>query len=151
MSGYQIESCEINNSNEIANDWQALQQRSSCSYFQSWSWIEVWLDLVVSDLHPIVLRVWSDEKLVGMGVFVSRDIKRRKIFHAKAMYLNEYPFDGRNMVTEFNGLLIEKGIEQGREQSHANIVYRETINYLLKKSRCLKPLSPPKQCQYGIH
>ena len=129
MSGYQIESCEINNSNEIANDWQDLQQRSVYSYFQSWSWIEVWLDLVVSDLHPIVLRVWLDDKLVGIGVFVSRDIKRRKIFRAKAMYLNEYPFAGRNMVTEFNGLLVEKGIEKG----HENTVYREAINHLLKK------------------
>lgn len=133
MSGYQIESCEINNSNEIANDWQELQQRSVYSYFQSWSWIETWLDLVVVDLHPIVLRVWLDEKLVGIGVFVYRDIKRRKIFRSKAMYLNEYPFDGRNMVTEFNGLLIEKSTDEGIEKDQEKFVYREAINHLLKK------------------
>lgn len=125
MSGYQIESCEINNSTEIANDWQDLQQRSIYSYFQSWSWISTWLDLIVNDLHPIVLKVWFNEKLVGLGVFVERDIKRRKVFSSKAMYLNEYPFDGHNMVTEYNGLLIEQG--------HEEAVYRETINYLLIK------------------
>ncbi len=125
MSGYRIESCEIKNSNEIANEWLDLQHRSSFSYFQSWSWIEIWLDLVVNDLQPIAVKTWFEGNLVGIGVFVSRDIKRRKVFSAKAMYLNEYPFDGRNMVIEFNGLLTETG--------HENTVYQESIDHLLNK------------------
>ncbi len=125
MSGYQIKSYEIINSSEIASEWLDLQLRANYSYFQSWSWIGAWLDLVVNDLQPIAVEISLEGKLVGIGVFVSRDIKRRCIFRAKAMYLNEYPFDGHNMVIEFNGLLIEK--------NHEKAIYLETINYLLEK------------------
>ncbi len=127
VSGYRTESCTIKQSGDIEKDWLVLQQRASHSYFQSWGWIETWLNQIAIDLQPVAVKVWFDERLVGIGLFVSKDIKRRIIFHSRAMFLNEYPFDGRNMVIEYNGLLAAK--------EHENAVYSETVNYLLREYR----------------
>lgn len=127
MSGYRTESSIIKHANDIKRPWLDLQTRADYSYFQSWGWIETWLNQIAIDLQPVAVKVWFDASLVGIGLFVSRDIKRRNIFHSRAMFLNEYPFDGRNMVIEYNGLLAAK--------EHENAVYRETINYLLGEYR----------------
>jgi len=55
-------------------------------------------------------------------LFVSKDIKRHQIIFSKAMFLNEYPFSGKNMVIEYNGLLAEKGLEE--------VVYIKAIEHL---------------------
>lgn len=125
MPGYRTESCTIKQSGDVEKDWLDLQQRASYSYFQSWGWIETWLNQIAIDLQPVAVKVWFDERLVGIGLFVARDIKRRIIIRSLAMYLNEYPFQDKNMVTEGNGLLAAKGYE--------NAVYSETIGYLLKE------------------
>ena len=125
MPDYQTESCVIKQSDDIEKEWFDLQQHANHSYFQSWGWIGTWLDLIAVDLQPIAVKVWFDECLVGIGLFVSRDVKRRGIFRSRAMYLNEYPFDSRNMTIEYNGLLAARG--------HENSVYNETANYLLKE------------------
>ena len=127
MPRYSTESCVIKCSDDIREQWLDLQQRANYSYFQSWGWIKTWLDQIAIDLQPLVVKVWFDDSLVGVGLFVSRDVKRRHIFHSHAMYLNEYPFDGRNMVIEYNGLLVAR--------SHENAAYIETASHLLKKYR----------------
>jgi len=72
----------------------------------------------------LVVRVWFEDTLVGMGVFVRKRVTRRLIIHSDALFLNEYPFDGRNMVVEYNGLLADP--------SHQLAVYHETIAYLFQ-------------------
>lgn len=124
MSGYHTESYTITQSSDIEKEWLDLQQRANHSYFQSWGWIETWLDQVAIDLQPVAVKVWLDENLVGISLFVSKDIKRRVIFQARAMYLNEYPFHGKNMITESNGLLVAKNYESE--------VYSEVVAYLLQ-------------------
>lgn len=124
MPGYRIESCILKQSQDIEAQWCDLMQEMDCSYFQSWAWVENWLSLIALELHPVVTRVWSENKLVGLGLFVSKDIKRRLIFRARATYLNEYPFDGKNMIMECNGLLVAKGHEQD--------VYTAMVEYLLE-------------------
>ncbi len=111
MPSYRIETCILKRTQDIEKEWGELQQSANHSYFQSWGWIETWLDLIAIELQPIVMRVWCENKLVAIGLFVSKDIKRRVIFHARAMYLNEYPFHGKNMITECNGLLVAKDHE----------------------------------------
>lgn len=150
MPDYRAESCVIEHSEEIKQQWIDLQQRAECSYFQSWGWVGTWLDQIAIDLQPIVLRVWLDDKLVGIGLFVSRDIKRRIIFRSHALFLNEYPFDGKNMVIEYNGMLAAKG--------HEDVVTIETAYHLLREHKehdefCFGavseggiPFSSEKQC-----
>lgn len=123
MSDYHAESCSIERLEDIKQEWVDLQERADCSYFQSWGWIGTWLEQIAIDLHPVVVKVWLNGRLVGIGLFVARDIKRRIIFHSRAMLLNEYPFDGRNMVIEYNGMLAEK--------EHEEAVYKKTIQCLL--------------------
>ena len=124
MPGYRIETCILKRTQDIEKEWNELQQSANHSYFQSWGWIETWLDLIAIELQPVVIRVWCESRLVGIGVFVSRDIKRRVVFQARAMYLNEYPFDGKNMITECNGLLVAK--------DHESEVYSEVVAFLLQ-------------------
>jgi CelD/BcsL family acetyltransferase involved in cellulose biosynthesis len=64
-----------------------------------------------------------------MGVFVPARVTRRLVIRSDALFLNEYPFDGRNMVIEYNGLLAAP--------AHQAAVYRETVAHLLQTpSRC---------------
>ena len=125
MTGYRAESCIIGCLEDIKREWNDLQKRADCSYFQSWGWISVWLQQIAIELQPIGVKVIFNGELVGIGLFVSRDIKRRKFFHSRAMFLNEYPFDGKNMVIEYNGMLSAKG--------HESSVYLVTAQYLLRE------------------
>lgn len=118
-----VESCSVSTSAQIQNDWLDLQSRSDCSYFQSWGWIRNWLERIAGDLEPVVIRVWSGQRVIGIGLFVARDLRRHILIRSKAMFLNEYPFDSRNMVIEYNGLLAERGC--------AETVYDETIRHLI--------------------
>jgi hypothetical protein len=123
LSKYCVKSQILKNTDEIKSDWLELQNKSDCSFFQSWGWVGPWLSHVVIDLKPLVVRVWFGDLLVGLGLFVMRDLRRHFIIRSSALFLNEYPFDGRNMVIEYNGLLAARG--------HQSIVYTETLRYLL--------------------
>ena len=127
MSGYWIESFEVYRPEELEQEWLELQGRADCSYFQSWGWIGTWLEEIAGDLSPRVIKVRSGRRLIGMGLFVSTNIRRHSFIRSRAMFLNEYPFEGKNMVIEYNGLLAERGCEDA--------VYAETIRYLLRKHR----------------
>ncbi len=80
MPVYRTESSIINHANDIKGPWLDLQSRADHSYFQSWGWIQTWLQQIVFDLQPIAVRVWCDDRLVGIGLFVPGDIKRRVFF-----------------------------------------------------------------------
>ncbi len=120
---YQVESVGITVFLSLEKDWLALQKKSDCSFFQSWSWIGAWLNTVVADLSPSIIKVSYDNKLVGLAVFIDRNICRHKIFSSQALFLNEAPFDNRNMVIEYNGVLSDK--------RHENKVKEAVQNYLL--------------------
>jgi len=125
LPAYRVESSILEQPDDIKPEWIDLQSRSDCSYFQAWGWIETWLKQIAIQLQPVVIKVWSNNDLVGIGLFVSRDIRRRMIIHSRAMLLNEYPFEGKNMVIEYNGLLVARG--------HEKAVYTQAIEYLLKE------------------
>jgi hypothetical protein len=122
MPAWTTESSVIKHPSDIRDSWLDIQARSECSYFQSWGWIQTWLEQIAIELQPLVVKVQFDGRLVGIGLFVSRDVKRRFFIHSYAMYLNEYPFDGLNMVIEYNGLLAERGL--------MDEVYLETAGHL---------------------
>ncbi len=125
MSEYHIESCIIEQLDELRSQWLDLQKRSNCSYFQSWGWAGTWLEQIAVKFQPRIIKVWLDGSLIGIGIFVSKDIRRHYIIYSRAMFLNEYPFDGNNMVIEYNGLLVARGYESE--------VYKRTLNFLLQQ------------------
>lgn len=120
---YKVTAHVVRDLKEIESDWLSLQEVSECSYFQSWGWISVWVANLALDLLPIIIRVWHDDELVSLGIFVERKISRRLIIKSRSLFLNEYPFDGRNMVIEYNGLLVRDG--------HEEAAYSATTRYLL--------------------
>ena len=132
MPGYDTSSSSVDNPDELEADWRDLQRRSDCSFFQSWGWIGVWLKQIVTGLRPVLVRVRHEGHLVGMGIFVPRDIRRRYLFRSNALYLHEYPCDGRNMVIEYNGLLAARGHEQA--------VYASAIESLFQANAGLDEL-----------
>ena len=132
MSGYRTESCMIVHPDEIEQQWLDLQDRADCSWFQSWGWVGTWLEQIAAEFHPLVVKVWSDNRIVGMGIFLPRHVRRRLLVRSNALFLNEYPFDGRNMVIEYNGLLADG--------EHMQAVYRETIAYLLRENHHIDEL-----------
>ena len=85
MPAYRAESCGIRQPDDIKQEWLDLQDRSDCSYFQSWGWIGTWLDQIAIDLQPVAIKVWSDDTLVGIGLFVSKNIKRHIIIGSRAI------------------------------------------------------------------
>ena len=127
MSNYRVTSHLVKHPDEIASEWLDLQGRSNCSYFQSWGWIGTWLEQVALDLQPIVVRVWIENCLIGLGVFVSSHIRRHLIIRSNALFLHEYPFDDRDMVIEYNGLLAARNHEQA--------VYSKTVNHLFQTNK----------------
>jgi CelD/BcsL family acetyltransferase involved in cellulose biosynthesis len=127
LSAYRTESCVINHPEELRQAWLELQDRADCSYFLSWGWIGTWLQQIAIALRPFVIRVWYGEQLVGLAVFVQKDIKRRIAFRASALFLHEYPFNHNNMVIEYNGLLAARG--------HEPAVYAETVGHLFEQYR----------------
>ena len=124
MSCYRTESCVIVHPDEIEQQWLDLQGRADCSYFQSWGWIGTWLVQIAAGLRPLVVRVWFEDTLVGLGIFVPGRATRHLLVRSDALFLNEYPFDGRNMIIEYNGLLADS--------PHQYAVYRETAAHLLQ-------------------
>jgi len=124
MFDYRVESEIITNPDSIKEDWVTLQKKSDCSFFQSWSWIGNWLEQIAMPLSPQLLSVYKAEQLIGLGVFVPASLHRHKVFFSRAMFLNEIPVDGNNMVIEYNGLLTAR--------HHEAAVYRSVLEFLLQ-------------------
>ncbi len=121
MPAYSVKFHELTDSEAIHQHWLDLQERSECSYFQSWGWISSWLNQVVDDMQIMVLQIWSGQLLIGMGLFVPANVKRRLVIQSKALFLNEYPFGDKNMVIEYNGMLAANGFEHN--------VYEQLVQY----------------------
>ena len=96
---------------QLQSSWLDLQQRADCSYFQSWSWIIAWLQVAQPPQAVKLLTVLKGERIVGLAILVPARLTRRRIMHSRALFLNEYPLSGNNMVIEYNGILAEQGCE----------------------------------------
>lgn len=112
---------------KLEAQWMILQEVSECSYFQSWGWIGTWLREVINDLEPELVRVWDGNELIALGVFVKLTVLRGGFLPSRKLFLNEAPVSNRNMVIEYNGLLVKPGHEQG--------VYKAVIDHLKHASK----------------
>ncbi len=83
-----------------------------------------WLQQIAMPLSPQLLSVYKAEQVIGLGVFVPASIHRHKVFFSRAMFLNEIPVKGNNMVIEYNGLLAAR--------HHEAAVYRYALEFLLQ-------------------
>ncbi|MCP4270759.1 MAG: GNAT family N-acetyltransferase [Gammaproteobacteria bacterium] len=119
---YLIELTRLSDVTKLENDWLNLERDADCSYFQSWGWIGTWIAEIAKDMPCEVVRVREQGELVAIGVLVKTHVKRFGLLKSQKLFLNEAPVANRNMVIEYNGLLVKHG--------HELLIYKEVIYHL---------------------
>ena len=57
--------------------WQDLEARSQASFFTSWSWIGVWLEVLPPTVKPRLLKACQGERIVGLALVVDGPPRQR--------------------------------------------------------------------------
>ncbi len=112
MTGATVEIQAVEDWRRLQSSWLDLQQRADCSYFQTWGWMDAWLKVVQPPHAVRLLSVHHGERIIGLAILAPARLTRRRIVRSRALFLNEYPLSGNNMVIEYNGILAERGCEQ---------------------------------------
>jgi len=109
---YVIKHVELPSLGQLEKDWRELEARSDASFFTSWSWIGCWLSCLPSHIHPKLLRVTRGNEIVGLGLLVSRDFWRHRIFPVKALFLHATGDPLFDQITiEYNGFLVDRRLQ----------------------------------------
>ena len=93
---------------DLGQRWRALEERSDCSFFQSWTWTGCLAEERFPD--PVLLEAKSDGRVVVMALFN----RRRAMTGQQTLWLGESgrrDFDA--IYIEWNGLLAETGTPPG--------------------------------------
>lgn len=94
----------------IEAQWLDLQERSPCSFFQSWGWVGTWLRCQPAGTALKYVRVVENDRTVGLGLIGSHLATRHRIIRSRQWYVSETGDPLRDGLTvEHNGLLIEHG------------------------------------------
>ena len=110
----------------LQKTWQALESNADLSFFQSWSWIGVWLESLPARIAPLLLRVERDGVIIGLSILSSRSILRHGILRSSALFLNSTGDPVLDEITiEHNGFLAERGSEE--------VVAQACVEFLLGK------------------
>jgi CelD/BcsL family acetyltransferase involved in cellulose biosynthesis len=73
---------------EVEPAWRALQARAAPSYFQSWGWIDTWLDCLDRTEAPRLL-LWRDgARPLAAGFLGRRHLVRHRLVPSTALFLN---------------------------------------------------------------
>ena len=67
----------------LGQRWRALEERSDCSFFQSWTWTGCLAEERFPD--PILLEATSDDRVVAMALFN----RRRAVTGRQSLWLGE--------------------------------------------------------------
>ncbi|WIW87698.1 GNAT family N-acetyltransferase [Sphingobium sp. V4] len=94
----------------LARRWQALEARSTGSFFLGWTWVGTWLDSYA--VHPELLAVTDGEARDVALALVGHAMRPRLLGPVATLALNQSgdPAADRPYV-EYNGLLTEAGRE----------------------------------------
>ena len=104
--------------------WVALEQDADSSFFTSWYWIESWLQVMGPSVS--ICKVYSAERLVGLGLFVIAREKRHKVLCVTQIRLQSTGDEHQDQVwPEYNGMLVAKGFEVE--------IYRGLMEFLVEK------------------
>ena len=85
----------------LGDEWRALEARSCCSFFQSWTWVGCRVAERFS--APLLVRAWCRAALVGLALFNRRGLS----LAPRALWLHETGDPGEDSVfIEHNGPLV---------------------------------------------
>jgi CelD/BcsL family acetyltransferase involved in cellulose biosynthesis len=97
----------------LGQRWRHLEERSSCSFFQSWTWVGTWLSLLPRSVELYLLEVVDGDRVIGLAVFGAGRLVRHGFVRSRALLLHE---TGRaeldRMMIEYNSILAETGRER---------------------------------------
>lgn len=93
----------------LERDWCDLQQQSDHSFFQSWTWIGCWLQMLPASIRPLLLCARRGGSIVGLGVFVPRRTIRHGFVVSSGLHLHQTGDAALDQLTiEHNGLLVAR-------------------------------------------
>ena len=96
---------------DVKQQWQALQARSNCSFFQTWHWVGPWLEHICTIEDTVLISFIDDEQLVGLAFVEKYTLLRRAIFKFTVTTLNESIRPQRYMCSEYNFPVCVSGYE----------------------------------------
>ncbi|MGI9305294.1 MAG: GNAT family N-acetyltransferase [Gammaproteobacteria bacterium] len=96
----------------LESAWLELQERSDCSFFQSWGWIGSWLETLPEHRRLYLLQVLHDRRTVGAALLGYRTARRHKLIVSRMLMLSQTGIAQQDALTvEHNGMLLERGME----------------------------------------
>ena len=103
----------LTNIGPLGQNWRQLEQRSSCSFFQSWTWIGTWLSCLPRPVELYLLEVVDGDQVIGLAVFGARTLVRHRFVRSRALLLHETGSEELDRMTiEYNSILAETGRER---------------------------------------
>ena len=96
----------------LESDWRSVESSGRSSFFQSWDWIGSLLEALPAAVQPSVLRVFSDRRLVALGLLWRGTQQRHGFVRSRTLHLNETGLADFDRITlEHNGLVTAEGFE----------------------------------------
>lgn len=104
---------ELGDMESLGRMWLDIQTRAHHSFFQSWTWIDCWLRSLPRASWPKILTAVRENKVVGLGLFSERVIRRRMVIKSRAWFLHETGDPDYDVLTvEYNGILADRSCEE---------------------------------------
>ena len=98
---------------ELAASWNDLESRALASFYTSWSWMGVWLEMLPAVIRPELLEARLDGRVVGLAIVVRGP--GRKLLGMKCCRTWHLHYTGRPeldvICPEHNDFLMERGHE----------------------------------------
>lgn len=125
---YQVEFKTLPSLAELGDRWRELESRSSLtSFFNSWSWLGHWLEMLPDTFERRLLEARCGDHLVGMGVLVKNRRRLGKLPFCTSWHLHaagDPVYDGA--MVEHNDFLIDD--QHGDELRTAMVArWRESV------------------------
>jgi len=95
----------------VLRQWAALEPLCRASLFQSTAWLAPWLAAAAGRFEVSLVRAERDGTTVGLGLVVSRALKRR-LLPVRTLFVNEAGPSEIDFCIEHNGFLLHRDHEQ---------------------------------------
>ena len=102
MNPIRVTLTETGDLKSLESAWRALESHANPSVFQSWSWVQCWLQ--TPGVSPQLLTAWDGNNIVGLALLQSAP--KRHFFEKPTLYLQETGTPEIDaLYIEYNGIL----------------------------------------------
>jgi CelD/BcsL family acetyltransferase involved in cellulose biosynthesis len=101
-----VSSVALERRTDAAAEWQALEARVDCSFFQSWGWVGTWLEALPESVRPEMLRITLGGETRGFGLLMHAARRRHGLIRSRTLFVQETGVPALDCLTvEHGGLL----------------------------------------------